>query len=129
MFLLETKKIDPISISTIWWISFFIMSESVLFVPKAVLVFTLINYLHTDAVIKRCSVKYWFAHSSKNYKEFLATAKSLKNIFEWTLSSSAYYFTFTGKMKLTKLLHRYLSSFSWSFLKKAILKNSFQKRI
>ena len=25
------------------------------------------------------------------------------------------YFTFTGKMKLIKLLHRYLSSFSWSF--------------
>ena len=42
---------------TIRWINFFIMSESVLFIPKDSAVLTLINQLYTDAVIKRCSAK------------------------------------------------------------------------
>ena len=45
-------------LSKVWWISFFIMSGSVLFIPKNSAVLTLINQLHVDAVIKRCSAKY-----------------------------------------------------------------------
>ena len=46
-----------ICLSKIRWISFFIISESVLLIPKNSAVLILIYQLHTYAVIKRCSTK------------------------------------------------------------------------
>ena len=72
---------DMSCLSTIQWISFLIMSKIICsFQNSALLV--LINQLYADSV--RCSTKQVFAQSSKNCKNFLTTAKPLKNIFEWT---------------------------------------------
>ena len=72
---------DMSCLSTIQWISFLIMSKIICsFQNSAFLV--LINQLYADSV--RCSTKQVFAQSSKNCKNFLTTAKPLKNIFEWT---------------------------------------------
>ena len=113
-------------LSKVRWICFFLMSESVLFIPENNAVFKLINQLHTDAVIKRCTPK----NLRNSWQQQNPCEKYLwlnSDLIKLQFFSMLLYFH--GENKINKFSFPVFFKLFGTSLITAILQNSFQKHI